>query len=71
MGDGMSDCNTCARDHICVYKYKPCDCVGFRKYVEADDVINCTKCGGNRIPFMPVCDMCNCTGAVRASDARI
>ena len=28
----MSDCKYCDVENLCGYEYKPCDCVGYRKF---------------------------------------
>ena len=35
----MSDCQSCDAEPTCYYQYKPCDCVGMRKFKSADDRI--------------------------------
>ena len=42
----MSDCQTCEREGVCDYEYKPCDCVHYRKFVPAP-MTYCTWCDGS------------------------
>ena len=58
-------------EHLCVYEYKPTECVGMRKFVEADDTELCPKCEGNGFSPYPIsCGPCHGSGCVRASQYR-
>ena len=64
----MSDCQTCQRNHLCIYPYKPCDCAQYRKFTEAPDVVQCRECcGEGYVPYPIACRTCNTTGWVRSS----
>lgn len=62
----MSDCATCPVERICVYQYKPTECVHQRKFVEAEDAVKCTTCGGSgHYPYPITCRTCGGAGKVR------
>lgn len=64
----MSDCQNCKLEHLCVYEYKPCDCVQQRKYREAPDVVQCPACCGEGYDPYPIgCRICHTSGHVRRS----
>ena len=61
----MSDCDTCEREGVCDYQHKPCDCVGYRKFVPAAMEF-CGPCGGSGWLEYPIrCRACNGCGYVR------
>lgn len=61
----MSDCDRCEREHVCDYEYKPCDCVGYRKFLPAP-MTNCIACDGSGwSPYPLRCRDCKGCGMVR------
>lgn len=66
----MADCGSCEREAICEYQYKPCDCVGYRKFVPAASISYCDACGGGGWNPYPIkCRSCNGCGHVRTQGA--
>lgn len=54
----MSDCDLCEREHVCDYKYKPCDCVHYRKFLPAP-MTACGSCDGSGWKPYPLrCRVC-------------
>lgn len=61
----MSDCDLCEREHVCDYKYKPCDCVHYRKFLPAQMTV-CGSCDGSGWKPYPLrCRDCKGCGMVR------
>lgn len=61
----MSDCNSCVAEKLCVYEYKPCDCVHMRKFKPHPKMIACDVCNNTgHNPYPLKCSNCNGTGAI-------
>lgn len=62
----MSDCQSCEREHICAYQFKPCDCIGYRKFVGVP-TIYCGDCNGSGWSPYPIkCKACKGSGLLAA-----
>lgn len=66
----MSDCQDCDRAGVCDYKYKPCECFDYRKFVPAT-MQNCSKCDGTGWSSYPIrCESCRGCGQERIEAAK-
>ena len=67
----MSDCDLCEREHVCDYKYKPCDCVHYRKFLPAP-MTACGSCDGSGWKPYPLrCRDCKGCGMVRVAATQL
>lgn len=61
----MSDCDYCKLKDICIYEYKPCDCVHQRKFKQHPNLLVCASCDNTGYtPYPITCRECNGCGYI-------
>lgn len=59
-------CDTCERESLCSYPYKPTECCDMRKFELRPDAIECPECCGmgHESCYPILCNVCNGLGVV-------